>query len=344
MPTDPKTLLAKFQPKVSKPLPVEAQLCSLRISPEGNTLAGGTFVGTILRWDNSTPTPTVTTPIQGHNGWVQCVQFHPDNKRLFSADSWGRLCCWNFADKEAKPTWEVAQAHDGWIHGLALHKDGSLLATGGRDRTLRLTSSVDGKQIAKLDAKEDVLSVAFHPDGKSLLSGDLKGVIKQWDLEKKSVVREFDAKVMFLRDRIQDVGGVRCFTFNADGSWLIAGGSQPKTGGFVQGNNMLLTFDWATGKLLHTFKSATDNDGYILDLHWNKAGFVMAAASGQSGQGKVLFHQPEDAQPFYAGAIPNVHALAVHPNGKRLIVSATNANSAGNGRPTAIGAFHGHHY
>jgi hypothetical protein len=41
--------------------------------------------------------------------------------------------------------------------------------------------------------------------------------------------------------RIQDVGGVRCLAFTAGGSTLLAGGSQPKTGGFVQG---VLAFDF----------------------------------------------------------------------------------------------------
>ena len=65
------------------------------------------------RWevtgDSLTPMPDLT----GHHGWVQALAFHPDGKRLFTADSWGRLCCWAFAEKEAKPTWAVAQAHDG---------------------------------------------------------------------------------------------------------------------------------------------------------------------------------------------------------------------------------------
>jgi hypothetical protein len=30
--------------------------------------------------------------------------------------------------------------------------------------------------------------------------------------------------------------------------------------------------------------------------------------------------------------MPNCHALAAHPDGKRVVVAATNANSSGNGR------------
>ena len=66
-----------------------------------------------------------------------------------------------------------------------------------------------------------------------------------------------------------------------------------------------------------------------LDVHiW----YPTATASGQPGQGKLMFLQPGDAQPFFSQAIPNPHSLTLHPNGKRLVVAATNANSAGNGR------------
>ena len=181
------------------------------------------------------------------------------------------------------------------------------------------------------------MSIAFHPDGKSIVSGDAKGVIRQWDLKSAKAGREFDGRNLHFKDRIQDVGGVRCFAFDSAGSTLFAGGSQPKTGGFVQGVLALLGFDWSTGKATTTHVGTNDAEGYILDLAWHPAGFVMGVSSGQPGQGKLFFHRPEDAQPFFTSPLPNAHSLAVHPGGKRLAVAATNANSAGNGRQIGKG-------
>src|SRR5215216_4442735 len=233
MPPDPKA--AKYQPKAAQPLALDQQLCCVRLSPDGTLLAAGAFEGTVRRWD-TTANPFAELPARrGHNGWVQAVAFHPDGRRLFAADSWGRLTCWPAGEKDAKPLWTVAEAHDGWIHALAVSPDGKTIATGGRDKTIRVTSAEDGKAVRTLAAGEDVLALAFHPGGKVLVSGDLKGVVKEWDLATGNVVRELDAKVMFLRDRIQDVGGVRCFAFGPDGATVFVGGSQPKTGAFVQG-------------------------------------------------------------------------------------------------------------
>jgi WD40 repeat protein len=322
-----------FKPKIVKPINHDQQLCGIRFSPDGKMLVGGTFVGTVRRWDTATDTYSLLPSLTGHNGWVQCVAFHPDGKRLITADSWGTIACWPYADQEPKAHWVVKEAHSAWVHALAVSPDGKWIVSAGRDQTIRLSSPETGSKIAQWSAGEDVLSLAFQPDGKSFLTGDLKGVIKHWDIATHKLLRELNAKEMFLRDRIQDVGGVRCFAFNGDSSKLFAGGSQPKSGGFVEGRHLLYVYDWKSGKVEHTYKSTADADGYILDMTWHKDGYLMAVTSGQPGQGKLLCMLPGETMPFFALALPNAHSLTLHPKNVRLVVSATNANSAGNGRP-----------
>ncbi len=332
---DPKTLLQRYGPKVvGKPIALDQQLCVVRYSPCGRFLAAGSFEARVRRWSTAADPMTELPPLLGHNGWVQSLTFHPDGQRLFTADSWGRLCCWPFAEKEPKPLWQVPEAHNGWIRRLAVSPDGKLLASCGRDGVVRLWSPENGHKVRELtDHKEDVFSLAFHPEGKVLVSGDLKGAIRCWDVTTGKSQRQLDAKQFYLYDRIQDVGGVRCLVFARDGALLLAGGSQPKTGGFVEATPLLLAYDWATGQLKHVLKPGADRDGFVLDAHWHPDGFVMAVTSGQPGSGKLLFQRLEDAQPFFLSTgMANCHALAVHPNSKRLIVSATNANSNGNGR------------
>ncbi len=332
-PTDPKSTQAKYQLKPVKVLNPKQQLCTIRFSPDGKLLAAGSFEGTIRRWDASTDAFSELPTIAGHHGWVQRIVFHADGQRLFAADSWGQLICWNIAGKDAKQIWSVPDAHDGWIHGLALSLDGKQLVSCGRDRFIRLSSAQDGKDIHRIAHTEDVLAVEFHPGGKSLLSGDLKGVIKEWDVQTGKAGRDFDARGMYLKDRLQDVGGVRCFAFDSAGEAMIAGGSVPKSGGFVQGALEILVFDWKTGKVKKTIKGSADTEGYVFDMVVHPDGFLMAVSSGQPGQGKLFFQKLDEAQPFFALPLPNCHSLSLHPNRMRLVVSATNGNSSGNGRP-----------
>jgi hypothetical protein len=139
---------------------------------------------------------------------------------------------------------------------------------------------------------------------------------------------------MFKVDRIQEVGGVRCLAFDQTGSKLYCGGAEPRTGGFVQATPLLFIYDYARGKRWHSWKGANDNEGFIHDLALHPDGFLMAVTSGQPGQGRLLFLVPGDARLFFmTPKMANCHSLDLHPDGRRLAVAATNANSAGNGRP-----------
>jgi hypothetical protein len=100
----------------------------------------------------------------------------------------------------------------------------------------------------------------------------------------------------------------------------------------VQATPHLYAFEWESGKQLSLWKGTTDAEGYIHDLRWNPAGFVMAVTSGQPGQGKLLFWKPGEAKPHFEASKPNCHSLDLQPDGLRVAVSATNANSSGNGR------------
>src|SRR5436309_16008677 len=126
---DPKALLQRYTPKELKALTLDRQVSALRFSPCGKVLAAGACDASVRRWDASTDAFAPLPSLTGHDGWVQALAFHPDGKRLLTADSWGRLNCWPYADKDAKPLWSVAQAHDGWIRGLAVSPDGKRLAT-----------------------------------------------------------------------------------------------------------------------------------------------------------------------------------------------------------------------
>src|SRR5204863_3850012 len=132
--------------------------------------------------------------------------------RLFTADSWGEVRSWTYAERQAPPVRTMAAAHDGWIRDLAISPDGRLLATCGRDQKVRLWSIENGRKLHELsEHNDDVYSVAFHPDGRSLVSGDAHGNVKQWDVANGRKTREFSCRPLFFHaaNFEQNVGGVR---------------------------------------------------------------------------------------------------------------------------------------
>ncbi len=315
--------------ELGKPIATPTQVTRVRFSPDGKMLAAACFDGKVRSWDVTGTGPAELPAFGNHNGWVTDIAFA--GHTLFSADSWGRLSAWNIA-KEAKPLWTVEAAHDGWLRSLALAPDGSRLATCGKDGFVRLWECASGKKVKEFDTKSDMLSLCFA-DGKTVIAGDVFGRIRRfhWTTSEQSIIIEL--KELYLLHRIQDVGGVKCLTRAHDGKTLLAGGAEPKTGGFVQAIPLLIALDLATGKRVGQYKGVSDSEGYVTDLACHPDGFVIFTTSGQPGQGKFHFWKPGDAKTrFTGGKQPNCHSVALHPNGDRIAVSATNANSSGNGR------------
>lgn len=333
-------MASRMQPRQVRTTNLDRQLCKIRFSPCGRFLAGGGFDATVRRWQVNDAALNPMPNLTGHHGWVQTLAFHPDRQRLITADSWGDVRIWPFADPNPSPLRVLAGAHDGWIRDLAVSNDGRLLATCGADRKVCVWSIDDGRKHHELTGHPDaVLAVAFHPDNRALVSGDLRGNVYQWDTTTGQKGRELDCRLMYTLNRLQDYGGVRRLVFDAQGRTLACAGGRAGTSGAVP---TTLIFDWAAGRLQHTLTVGAANDGFVYDLAFHSADFVMGVASGTPGSGKFFFHRPGESAPFFLNtSMPNCHSLAVHPDGRRLLVCATNGGSNGNGRPLRNGEYIG---
>lgn len=331
---DTKELLKRYEPKQLKVLSTERQLFGSRFTPCGKFLISGGFDGLIHRWDATTDEFEPLPAIETHGGWTQAIAVDPASKRLFSGDSWGKLCCWDLVDAQSKPQWTIDAAHESWLRAIAVSADGKLIATCGMDKRVRVRAADSGKLIRDFSGHtDDVFALAFHADNKSVVSGDLQGKIKQWDLSSGQQVREFDAGLLFAAHRLQDVGGVRVLALSPDNSQLVAAGTQPKNGGNVQGVPTILVFDWKSGKLVKTMEVGQASDVYVSDLQFHAAGFLIVTTSGNPGTGKLLYLHIKDQKPFFTSTkMANCKAVSVHPNGLRIAVTAVNRGSNGNGR------------
>ena len=141
------------------------------------------------------------------------------------------------------------------------------------------------------------------------------------------LVRTLDASALYLRPtvngfkEINDVGGVRCMAVRPGGQWLIAGGTQPATSGFLTGKPTAVCFDYTTGTVAHTWQweKAEPAEGFVMGLAWHPGGYVLAATSGQPGKGAVVGWRPGEAKEVYlARTFPHGRTVAVHPDGKRV--------------------------
>jgi hypothetical protein len=331
----------QFEPRdVKKSLEYPRQLFQARYAPCGRFLVACGYDATIQRWDVSGDEPRQLAALTGHEGWVQCQAMAAENSRLYSADSWGRLSGWQYDAETADPIWSVAAAHPGWIRALAVSADGQWLATGGNDTVVKIWSAADGTPVGELPHPDRVFSLLFTAGG-ALVSGDLKGVIREWDIASRGVRRQLAAHVLYQRDNNQECGGVRHLAFDAEGRRLVCAGQKTPGGGFATGVPCALVFDWESGQVLREMAVGGNDDGFAYDACFHPAGFVMAASCAFPGKGHVWFWRPEDEKPFFqSNKLANGRSLSLHPQGGRLaFLVSLSAN--GNGRMLRDGQYLG---
>jgi WD40 repeat protein len=156
-------------------------------SPDGKTLASGSYDRTIRLWDVATG-QSRGAPLTGHQGPVKSVAFSPDGQTLASGGGYedNTVRLWDVAT--GQPRGAPLTGHRGWVGEVAFSPDGQTLASGSLDQTIRLWDVASGQPLgAPLTGGpyDSVKSVTFSPDGKILASGSSQ-IIRLWDVDLQS--------------------------------------------------------------------------------------------------------------------------------------------------------------
>jgi serine/threonine protein kinase len=87
-----------------------------------------------------------------------------------------------YQDRLCHTALRVLTGHDGEVRCVAFHPDGSLIAAGDTDGTVRLWATADGAQrrIFRRPKGQRALCVAFSPDGQRLASGGNNSTVLIW--------------------------------------------------------------------------------------------------------------------------------------------------------------------
>jgi WD40 repeat protein len=240
--------------------------------------------------------------IAGHESWVGGLSLFNDGDRMATGDFVGRLFVWANRTKEPKPLFSF-EAHKGSIRKVSVSPDGNLVATVGNDGAVLVwkTDAAEKLHLELLGHDCHVYHVAFHPDGKSLISADLKGRVKHWDVETGKLVREIDASLLhtYSVKYEVDVGGIRGMTFNADGSQLCCAGATGEDKGIAHsGDARVLLFDWESGNLLKELRPEKKEVCTAWGVQFHPDGFIVGSGGSRTG-GFLWFWVPDDEVAFH---------------------------------------------
>jgi WD40 repeat protein len=145
--------------------------------PSGRTLALGTGDGRVLLWE---PGSGEAAAFAAHQGEVVDLAFHPNGATLVTLGGDRRVLQWTLAeDGMASPR---VLDEQGW-RALAFDSDGSLLAVGSADGSVRVIRTATGEDVAVLHEDPPIFPtrIAFHPRRPLLVAGDGYGVVRFWD-------------------------------------------------------------------------------------------------------------------------------------------------------------------
>ena len=200
-------------PTIELTAPPRQSVNAIAVGPQGTVIAVARHGEVELR---SHPKRELLHKLSGHRGSVNAIAFSDDGQYLVAAAGeaglFGEARLWKVADGSLV---KVFQGHKDSLYAVRLSPDGTLLATGSYDSSIKLWNVASGDEAKSLEGHNGaVFELAFRKDGKVLASASGDRTVKLWDAasgERLDTLKESQKELYTL-------------AFSPDGTRLAAAG------------------------------------------------------------------------------------------------------------------------
>lgn len=172
---------------------------------------------------------------------------HPISDIALAADD-NTIACASYSMVEI---WQISTGnklhtltgHDHNVDSVTFNSDGSVLASGSFDTTIRLWDAVSGVYQHTLTQERigEISSIAFSPDGNTLVSGNYH-ILHKWDVSNKKHIQKLEGQ----NNQINSVA------ISSDGKTIASGGMAAYNGEDNFGNKAIYLWDLEIGKYKKT--------------------------------------------------------------------------------------------
>jgi WD40 repeat protein len=275
-----------------------AAVQALAFSPDEQTLATGSWDGTIKLWNLENGSLLWAGQ---HTGSIHRLVFTPDDRTLVSGGDDAAIRLWDiFTGKHL----QTLSGQSSAVYALACSPDGSRLASGSRDQMIWLWDVKRGSYRTALHGHTAIVhALAFTPDSRSLLSGSEDGTIRVWDVERGQCTRVNQGYALTLYDVAWNPDGTRLASAGSDTlvtiwerdgrtpprllhghSWIAYGVAWSADGQRLSSSgldNAIQMWDATTEAGVQTLRDPNHPDTSFFGVEWSPDGRFLAGGSYQ---------------------------------------------------------------
>lgn len=278
-------------------------ITAVAYSPDGSLLAVSGYREVLLHKPDGSG---IVARLVGISDRIQSLLFSPDGKLLAAVGGtparFGEVQIWDVPSRQLKRS--VTVSND-TLFGASFSPDGSTLAFGCADNTIRLISVETGKEILKLTHHDNwVFGTIFSMDGKRLVSVGRDRALKLTEVATGS----------FLENLNSLKGELDCIARHPKKDWVIVGGEDRIPYLYTLNRPRALR----VGEESTLIRQFDRQEGSILAVAFRPDGQRVAVGGAAS---EVNVYDTEGGQKIstLSGHEGGIYSIAFHPKGDQII-------------------------